>query len=212
MWRSAFVGLFRVAKWLLGPPLALLGIAGVPEDLETWSGWIDRVVNDPLVQDLAAKAVRIAAFLNQGWTRAALTTAGVALLAWPAFLLWRARRAKRVRAARRVFVPASISLADLAEPFKSRTQLEARDSTARYVGRWFRISGAVSQLSKAGPDAVLLVHAEHFFLGPLAHLYFHGDHAARAAMLRKGAPFNASGRIAAIDRSGVTLDDCELEG
>ncbi len=70
----------------------------------------------------------------------------------------------------------------------------------------------MSQLSGAGADAVLLVHAKHFMLGPLAHMYFRGNHAAKAAMLRKGAPFTAIGRITRIDHSGATLDDCEMEG
>ena len=212
MLRTTFVILWRLVRWgLLGPPLALIGIAGVSEDLETWSRWIDGVVNDPLVQDLAAKAVRIAAFLNQGWIRTALTVAGLALLAWPLVLFLRTRRLKR-NVPERIFVPASISLTDLAEPFKSHTQIEAQGLTAKYLGRWIRISGAVSQLSKAGLNAVLLVHTEHFILGPLAHMYFHGSQGAKAGMLRKGAPFAAIGRIAAVNHSGAMLEDCELEG
>lgn len=115
-------------------------------------------------------------------------------------------------AASRVFVPAGTSPGDLVEPFESHTSADAEALVAKYIGRWMSLKGQVYQLSKAGPGTVLLLHTEHFMLGPRVHLFFHGDHAARAAMLGKGASFAAMGRISEIGSLGVVLENCEFEG
>ncbi len=69
----------------------IIGISGIPGDLDTWSKWIDIVVNDPLVLKLAAYAVAIADFVNQPWVRTALVIGGVLMFFWPVRWFWRLR-------------------------------------------------------------------------------------------------------------------------
>lgn len=78
----------RLARWvrkarsLFGVVISFIGLAGLSDDLSTWGRWIDRVVYDPFVMDLATRAVRIAGFVNQWWVRGLLIMLGITILAW----------------------------------------------------------------------------------------------------------------------------------
>jgi hypothetical protein len=71
--------------------MAVVGLAGTPDDIETWTRWVDRMVNDPLVQALATRAVAITTFLNDPWVRAGLVISGLLILIWPLRWFWRLR-------------------------------------------------------------------------------------------------------------------------
>lgn len=70
---------------------AVIGVAGLSEDLAKWSQWIDAVVSDPLVLAMARQAVEIAEFVNQVWFRIALVLAGLLMVIWPVRWFWRLR-------------------------------------------------------------------------------------------------------------------------
>jgi hypothetical protein len=81
--------IFGYAKWLLGWPFAIFGITGVTDSFDTWSRWIDKALSwahsamtDPRVQQLAAKAVEFADFVNQAPVRITLVIIGVLILIW----------------------------------------------------------------------------------------------------------------------------------
>src|SRR3954470_3613403 len=76
---------------LVGFGNLVIGLAGVPGDLDTWSQWIDTVMNDPLVVQLAGYAVAIAEFINDPWVRTALVIVGLLMLFWPVRWFWRLR-------------------------------------------------------------------------------------------------------------------------
>jgi hypothetical protein len=69
----------------------LIGISGIPGDLETWTRWIDSAVNDPFVLNLANQAVAVAEFVNNPWVRTALVIGGLLMLIWPLRWFWRIR-------------------------------------------------------------------------------------------------------------------------
>lgn len=75
----------------VGIASTIIGFGGVPDDLATWTRWIDSMVNDPTVLWLATYAVEIADFINQAWVRIALVVVGVLLVIWPLRWFWRLR-------------------------------------------------------------------------------------------------------------------------
>jgi hypothetical protein len=90
--------LWRGAKWALGWPIALAGLGGISDSIETWTRWIDRVLKlasaamtDPRAAYFAAKAVEIADFINQYPVRVGLFLAGAGILVWPMRWFWRFR-------------------------------------------------------------------------------------------------------------------------
>lgn len=89
-WAALIKLSLRVLR-LVGFALAILGIAGAPDDYRAWVGWIDAVVSDPLVVQLAQKAVQLANFVNLIWVRSVLVVAGVLLFIWPLAWFWRLR-------------------------------------------------------------------------------------------------------------------------
>jgi hypothetical protein len=96
--KSAIRKAWAFTKWLMGGPIAFLGLAGLPDSLDIWSRWIEKslgwfhaAMTDPRVQQLATAAVSIADFVNQSWVRAILVAVGVAILAWGWRPFWRLR-------------------------------------------------------------------------------------------------------------------------
>ena len=82
---------FRVAKILTPIILGLIGFAGIPGDIDTWSKWINKAMYDPRVTELAEKAVAVAEFVNQPWFRILLVIVATALLFWGWRPFWRLR-------------------------------------------------------------------------------------------------------------------------
>lgn len=80
-----------IAWQLAGAAGFLVGLSGVPGDIDTWNRWIDIAVSDPMVQTLAGYAVAIAEVVNYPVTRAGLVIGGGLVLLWPLKLFWRFR-------------------------------------------------------------------------------------------------------------------------
>ncbi|CAG1015842.1 hypothetical protein RHIZO_05170 [Rhizobiaceae bacterium] len=78
-------------KRIVGGGLALIGLAGLPDDIATWAKWIDRMAYDPRVLELAEKAVEFSEVVNQWWIRGLLIVVGVSLAAWAWKPFWRLR-------------------------------------------------------------------------------------------------------------------------
>ena len=83
--------IFVWARAAIGVCIAVVGLAGIPDDVATWSRWIDNLMYDPIVIALAERAVAVADFLNQNWVRGALVFAGVLMMIWPLRWFWRLR-------------------------------------------------------------------------------------------------------------------------
>lgn len=73
--------------------IAIIGAAGVPDDVETWQRWLDRLMHDPTVLEWAERAAHTAEFINQWWVRALLVAIAVAGMFWG----WRPFRRRRRR-------------------------------------------------------------------------------------------------------------------
>jgi hypothetical protein len=76
-------------KWVVGWPLAILGLSGIPDSIDAWSKIFDgllqlvgRVMTDQRVQQLAEKAVEFANFVNKTPIRVMLVPVGVSILIW----------------------------------------------------------------------------------------------------------------------------------
>lgn len=80
------------ALWrAVGFGLGAIGLAGLPDDLLTWSGWIETAMKDERVLLLANKAVEIAQFANQWWVRGLFIAAGLSILFWAWKPFWSLR-------------------------------------------------------------------------------------------------------------------------
>ncbi len=58
---------FRIFANLIVVGLGLIGLAGLPDDLATWQKWIDGIVKDPQVVEVASRAVELSAYVNLWW-------------------------------------------------------------------------------------------------------------------------------------------------
>ena len=80
--------------------LLLIGISGVPSDVQLWAAWIDHIMTNPTVQKLADQAAIIAGLVNDPTFRLILILIGIVILAWPLKLFWRLRY--RIRRTKRL--------------------------------------------------------------------------------------------------------------
>ena len=69
-------------RLLISAPLGFIGLAGIPDDMETWERWIDEIMKDPLVTDLAERVVAIAEVVNNHWVRGSLIAVAALILVW----------------------------------------------------------------------------------------------------------------------------------
>jgi hypothetical protein len=88
---------WRFTKWIVGWPLAIIGIVGLPDTINLWEKfidktetWIGEIMTDPHVKELAEKFVKIADIVNLFPVRVALVITGVAILIW-AWPFWKLR-------------------------------------------------------------------------------------------------------------------------
>ena len=69
----------------------IIGLAGIPGDLETWSKWIDPITRTQTAIFIARRIVILANFINQEWVRVLLITSGILMILWPIRWFWRLR-------------------------------------------------------------------------------------------------------------------------
>ena len=96
--RKRLGSISSVCWHLFSAAMTLLGISGIPANLEQWSKWIaewrqwiDAMAYDPEVQLWADRAVAVAEFINQPAMRVSLFVIGVAGLTWHMRRFWRLR-------------------------------------------------------------------------------------------------------------------------
>lgn len=102
MWR--FLKKIQKRFWaLVALLLWVVGLGGVPGSLTQWSvwinvgaRWINAMIDDLFVMEWAARAVRIAEYINQPAVRVGLFVLGCVIFAWPLRWFWRIRRKVRL--------------------------------------------------------------------------------------------------------------------
>lgn len=98
MWRESRRHLGRLWQ-VAGAALAVLGLAGLPDDLARWAAWIGPLMPPDLAERLPKVWAALAAALDHGGVRAALVLTGFALLFW--HVRWFERVRYRIRMAGR---------------------------------------------------------------------------------------------------------------
>jgi len=89
--QSASAVCWRWARRIVIAGLFVIGLAGIPDDLTNWQGWINTSAESPIVLALAERAASIANFVDQFWFRTILVVCGILLIMWPASRFWRFR-------------------------------------------------------------------------------------------------------------------------
>jgi hypothetical protein len=86
---------WTITKWVVGWPLAVFGLAGLPDTILQWSKWIeraislaDRAMSDPRIHQIAVEIAGVAAFLNLWPMRVALFLTGVSIIVWQSPRVW----------------------------------------------------------------------------------------------------------------------------
>jgi hypothetical protein len=74
--------LWRYGRWLGGIVLAVIGLAGIPDELAIWQRWIAEMMADPRVHALAVRITGLAHFIDQTWFRVLLMLVALLLLSW----------------------------------------------------------------------------------------------------------------------------------
>jgi len=97
--------------------------------------------------------------------------------------------------------------------FKGVTNVQGNDRVARYMGKWLRVSGALSNVLGTYPDSVQVTFRDRsLFTYNNVYAYFRERKwSDRLALLSPGDHVALLGRITEIDPQNVRLDDCELE-
>jgi hypothetical protein len=75
--------LFSRFYGFVGFALLIVGLSGVPGDIDEWYNWISAMVENPTVQVLAEFAADSAQLINEPVVRVLLGLIGLAALAWP---------------------------------------------------------------------------------------------------------------------------------
>ncbi len=89
IWIWRFWGLFGFVS-------LIIGLSGVPGDIEQWSVWISAMIENPIVLKLAEQATYIANVVNQPISRLVLVFVGLVAIAWPLRWFWRLRHKIRI--------------------------------------------------------------------------------------------------------------------
>jgi hypothetical protein len=82
---------WRFSRWVIGGGVFVIGLSGIPGDIELWQRWIDAIMYDPIVTELANKVVGFADFINQWWFRGLLVLSGLSIILWKTRPMWRLR-------------------------------------------------------------------------------------------------------------------------
>lgn len=90
MWTHTkrFLGIFW---YFLAVFVFLVGLSGVPGDIQQWTVWVSAMVENPIVLKLAEAATDMAAYINYPFSRVILVFVGLIIFAWPMRWFWRFR-------------------------------------------------------------------------------------------------------------------------
>jgi hypothetical protein len=98
--------------------------------------------------------------------------------------------------------------------FTEHTDLQAQKLVEVHKGKWIRVSGRVSDVSgREGGVIQVILYPPNFepLLESMMLAFDAGDHADRAATLRRGDVVSVEGQITRVSRMHIKLDHCELE-
>jgi hypothetical protein len=114
----------------------------------------------------------------------------------------------------RIFVPEGVNTEFLRNLYEEgHTNLQADKLAQAYIGKWIRVQGSVSNVSKIGEKVSVLIKGGHspFDADYLTALWlsFEADH-ERLEMLRSGDTVTAIGKIDRFGKFDVHLEECEL--
>ena len=109
-------------------------------------------------------------------------------------------------------IPANITLDELRNFYKDRTQIEADKLISPYINKWITVEGKVAEISRFySYDNICSVfwHSEEG-LSTHTELKFGQQWKSRIELLRKGDIITVDGKIRNVDGANVVLDDCAL--
>jgi hypothetical protein len=108
----------------------------------------------------------------------------------------------------RIFV--NLTIAQLTQPFRDHTNLQAQRLFAAYKNKWLRLSGSVDEISHFSEKEINVVLAAEQPSPNLAMLYFGSKWREHLDVLTKGARIEVIGRIERASGNSVGLDECEI--
>lgn len=109
----------------------------------------------------------------------------------------------------RVFV--NLTADEIVKPFHDHTNLAARRLFEIYKGKWFRVEGAVANVSPYSDREVYVVLQTQPPNSTMISLYFDKPWFSRVEVLTRGSKIKAIGVITRGGSGTLGLDHCELE-
>jgi hypothetical protein len=115
-----------------------------------------------------------------------------------------------VHAEERIIV--DLTPGELVAPFETQVQIQAERTVARYIGKWYRVSGSVNQIHRYSDCWTVRFFAPDpaHFVGVQIALEFALALTERIDLLDRGSAIVAIGQIALIGSSSITLKRCEF--
>lgn len=96
----------------------------------------------------------------------------------------------------------------MTEEFEDKTDIQARESVSRYIGRWLFVDEEITDVrATTFGDSVTVFARED---DPHIHLRFEREWKIGLTQLQKGTRIVAAGRIADVERWYIRLEDCEI--
>jgi hypothetical protein len=109
----------------------------------------------------------------------------------------------------RIFLPDDITPEYLSCLYNNHTQLQVDALAAPYLGKWMKLSGSVHDIERQYLDrytVTLWVSGRR----KLSTLTFQKEWKDRVSILKRESDVTAIGRLRAIYKDGLALEDCEL--
>ena len=107
---------------------------------------------------------------------------------------------------KRLLIPAEVTLEQISQPFQELTQIQAIRATERYIGKWMRYSGEITNIVKG--NAIFLRDRENQDGRVVA--IFEDDWRERLELLPRGKRITVEGQISNIESAGVWLKKSEI--
>jgi hypothetical protein len=97
--------------------------------------------------------------------------------------------------------------------YKDRMDFEGAASVQRYLGKWMRLSGPLRNVEEETTFGLSWLQVTMQRSEPLVVMFFNDQKRFdRVKVLKRGDLISVLGRIHKVQRHGITLEDCELEG
>ncbi len=80
----------------IGFALTVIGLSGIPGDIDQWGAWVSTLSEHHVVKDVAGGILRFVEYADQPILRIALFLLGLTMLFWPLRFFWRMRHRARL--------------------------------------------------------------------------------------------------------------------